>query len=164
MAKLTAERLREVAVYDPITGEFRWRVKWCRKVHAGDLTGCLAKTGYLVIRIDGELHLAHRLAWLYMTGRWPAGQVDHRDLKRTNNAWSNLREATHGQNVQNSGVRKNNIHGVKGISLDRRSNRWVARVMVDRKMHWIGSDADPVVAKSMYDEAISRLHGEFARV
>ena len=70
---LTQERLREVLDYNPETGEFRWRARkgvpfWIRP---GMLAGGNYGRGYRGITIDGRLYPTHRLAWLWMTGRWP---------------------------------------------------------------------------------------------
>lgn len=53
-----------------------------------------------MIGIDGKRYLAHRLAWFYVTGYWPE-LIDHVDGNRSNNAWSNLREANKLINQQN---------------------------------------------------------------
>lgn len=77
---LTAERLRELLSYDPITGVFRWRMRRSN-VKAGDEAGRLLtvrgsfKSGdakvYRYIRIDGAEYMSHRLAWFYVNGSWP---------------------------------------------------------------------------------------------
>lgn len=90
---LTAERLREVLEYDPAIGVFRWLIKPCGQISIGDIAGCRHGEGYVQIRVIGRIYLAHRLAWLYMTGEWPISLIDHRNLDRSDNRWSNLREA-----------------------------------------------------------------------
>jgi hypothetical protein len=74
--KLTAERLRELLHYDLQTGVFTWKVSSGRAV-VGDLAGRLTKTGHRYIGVNGQLHLASRLAWLYTRGEWPTGRLRH---------------------------------------------------------------------------------------
>ena len=94
---LTQKRLCEVLNYDPATGVFTW-TKGRRK---GKVSGTSHdERGLLKVAIDGERHLLHRLAWLWMMGtmcRWSVEHVngDHRD-----NRWSNLREGDRGQKRQ----------------------------------------------------------------
>lgn len=106
---LTAARLREVLSYDPETGAFAWREARGR-VKSGDRAGTQHAKGYWQIGIDGRYYLAHRLAWLYVHGVWPADEVDHKHRVRDDNRIGELREATHAQNHQNrgsdTGVRK----------------------------------------------------------
>ena len=99
---LTAEWLRAVLDYDPKTGLFHWRIdRGGRKARIGALAGSFDATGYIQIMIDGKNYKAHRLAWLYVTGNWPIGDIDHLNGERANNRWSNLREATKSINQQN---------------------------------------------------------------
>src|SRR5262245_26632184 len=89
--EITAERLREVLSYDLETGWFRWRVS---PKHSGIRIGRIAgqcDCGYWRIEIDGKAYLAHRLAWLYVTGKFPDQQIDHVNGDGTYNAWCNLR-------------------------------------------------------------------------
>src|SRR5215467_8628570 len=104
MGEIDATRVREVLDYDFETGRFTWRVKRTR-VTVGDLAGCL-DAGRYKIRISGRNYWAHRLAFLWMTGEWPQGEVDHKNGNPTDNRWSNLRDATRPQNQHNRGVRK----------------------------------------------------------
>jgi hypothetical protein len=163
-ATLTAERLRDLLDYDPETGAFRWR-KAPRGRKSGDIAGSVSKVhGYREIGLDERLHLAHRLAWLYVHGRWPAHHIDHRDSNPTNNAIVNLREATHAENLHNRGKSCNNSSGFKGVSLDSSRHKWRAEIMKDRKRVFLGRFADKETAAAAYASAAGRLHGEFARV
>jgi hypothetical protein len=48
---------------------------------------------YRYITIDGECYRADHLAWLYMTGTWPPGEIEHIDGDNSNDRWANLRLA-----------------------------------------------------------------------
>src|SRR5262245_46971759 len=127
--KLTADRLRELLEYDPETGLWRWLQRVNPRCKTGWFAGTLmspkgSNTSYFLIGVDRRHYLAHRLAFLYMTGEWPSGELDHRDLDGTNNRWANLREATRAQNAANMALR--NSAGLKGII--RRKDRWQARI------------------------------------
>jgi hypothetical protein len=67
--------------------------------------------------------------------------IDHIDNCKTNNNLSNLRWATSQENNINIGIRKNNISGIKGVSYDKRSNKWRARIKIDGINIHIGSYA-----------------------
>ena len=98
----TADRLRSLLHYNEDTGVFTWLVSIGHAVSAGDVAGTAHAEGYVVIGVDGHSYLAHRLAWLYMTGEWPKGKLDHKDRVRNHNWWSNIRLATNAQNSINS--------------------------------------------------------------
>lgn len=122
-SEITTDRLRQVLRYEPEVGTFTWLVTTKRR-KAGDLAGSTNVSGYLTIRVDGVLYLAHRLAWLYMTGEWPEALIDHINRARSDNRWVNLRTATHKVNANN---RVNNA-GNGGVYKDRgrfRAIRWV---------------------------------------
>ena len=74
MANLTHSRLREVLFYDQLTGLFQHLIDRGSAKTGTIISGTPNKSGYLQIGIDGELFYAHRLAWFYMTGRWPNDQ------------------------------------------------------------------------------------------
>ena len=52
----------------------------------------LKDDGHRYVTLDGVEYLASHLAFLYMTGAPPKGQVEHIDGDTTNNAWANLRD------------------------------------------------------------------------
>jgi hypothetical protein len=108
--RLTARYLRTVLDYDSETGIFRWRERadvgrnWNAR-NAGKIAGCAdwRRGGASTISINKHDFAAARLAFLYMTGRWPKNETDHRDGCRSNDAWANLREATSRQNQERFG-------------------------------------------------------------
>lgn len=159
-AYLGVEKLKKLVHYDPETGEFTWLVDRGRAK-----AGTKAKRGrspYIELRIEGKLYLGHRLAWFYMTGEWPP-RVDHEDTNKRNNCWSNLREATHQQNLCNRGRNKNNTTGYKGVYL-LEPGKYKASIKENGKSKHIGIFDSPVAAHQAYSAAALRLHGEFARV
>ena len=85
--------------YDPETGVFTWLADRAHNALAGCIAGSRLSSGYCQIKVGGPLFYTHRLAFLYMTGRWPSAEIDHIDHNRGNNAWGNLREATRSQNL-----------------------------------------------------------------
>ena len=129
---LTSVRLHEVLQYFPKTGKFSRRVP-AANAAAGARFGCPAKNKYLRGRVDGALYYSHRLAWLYMTGSWPIGDVDHIDGDRANNAWENLRESSRAQNCQNIERASISSSGVKNVYFDRPSSRWQVKIMRNYK-------------------------------
>src|SRR5579859_6535927 len=124
---MTQDELKTLLHYDPITGLFTWLIEpQFGQSRIGKVAGSLSH-GYIQIKIFGEIYLAHRLAFLYMLGRWPKIKTDHRDLNRSNNAWGNLREADNKQNGQNKLARVDSQTGYKGVKL-LPSGRYQARI------------------------------------
>lgn len=168
---ITQERLRELLDYDPETGLFVWLQRdeiagsdkiWNKK-HAGKTAGYLSGLGYRPIKIDGHKYLAHRLAWLYVNGRWPAAFIDHINGNRADNRIANLREATQSQNQQNRGLTKHNTSGRKGVSWRRDIRKWSAQIAVSSKQIFLGYFTCPDAAAAAYEAAARKYHGEFAR-
>jgi hypothetical protein len=159
---LTQARLKEVLRYDPETGVFVWLAKrGCRA--AGNKAGSLDPIGYLYIRVDGEIYGAHRLAWLYAHGVLPA-RMDHCNLVRSDNRLANLRPCTHAQNIRNARKHRDNRSGHKGVTLERKTGKWLARICVDYRILHLGTFVTAEEAAAAYDAAALRHHGEFARI
>lgn len=156
---LTQKMLKDRLSYNWETGEFHWKSRHCNAIHTGDLAG-MTQLGYRVIRLYGVRYPAHRLAWLYMTGRWPLVLIDHKDRDRLNNRWVNLREATHQQNQQNRGASKRNKFGIKGVYKYRTGYR--AHIRAEGKMKSLGTFKTPEEAGRAYQKAAQLYHGEFA--
>jgi hypothetical protein len=136
--QLTAEQLKKFLAYDAATGLFTWTTITTNRVKAGQSAGYVQKRGYIAIGLMGRTWLAHRLAWLYVTGTLPHGQVDHINRNRTDNRFANLRLATNAQNQHNASMRKNNRSGVHGVSWDQKSGKWLAKICINRRQKFLG--------------------------
>lgn len=162
---VTAARLREVLIYDPLTGVFTWRVTCNARAAAGSVAGCPGgenRTGRIRIRVDGTLYLAHRLAFLYMTGSIPSGGIDHEDRDHQNNRWLNLRPATGSQNNANASLQKNNSSGVKGVRWVQRLRKYHARIAWHGREIHLGYFSTMESAVEFRRLAAELLFGEFA--
>ena len=95
---MTVKRLRKVLSYAPTTGIFRWKVSAGSRAPGGAIAGAKNGRGYHQIRIGGRPYSASRLAWLYMTGKWPNSEISYINGKPSDTRWANLREATSSQN------------------------------------------------------------------
>jgi hypothetical protein len=115
-------RMYDLMNYDPETGLFTWLVSR-GAVRAGDVAGCIhIQSGYIYITIDGKQHLAARLAYLFMTGRFPQPTVDHKNQNRADNRWVNLREADFQQQRINQGDRAKNASRAAIEKVDGKAN------------------------------------------
>lgn len=154
---ITSDRLRDLLNYDRGTGVLTWRVRRGGCVNAEDVAGRIHHTGYIAVCVDGRMYLAHRLAWLYVTGEWPVDQVEHRNGIRSDNRWDNLRAATNAENGQNrQGAHVNNKSGMLGVSPSR--GLWRATINVDGKQKYLGRFSTPEDAHAAYLKAKSVLH------
>lgn len=149
---ITAERLRELLAYDPLTGLFVWKVIRAPKYKPGDVAGTPHKDGYVHITVDGSKYLAHRLAFLAVTGSMPPQEVDHINGIRNDNRWMNLRATSHQENMQNRrGARRDNTSGYQGVKLTD-NGRWQARAFVNGKHVHLGTFEDREIAAKIASE------------
>lgn len=160
---ITHERLRELLSYDSQTGVFTWNGRSGRGLHDRNKPGCVAGSmnskGYVTIKVDNQTHKAHRLAWFYVHGAWPAHQIDHKDTTRHHNWIDNLREATGGQNAQNQRrPHRNNKSGYLGVSWDAGKDKWVPTIYVNGRNKRLGAFETPEEAHRVYVSAKQALH------
>lgn len=160
---LSAERLRALLDYNPETGIFTW--KTCRgggSPEVGEIAGTKGDQGYQCILIRPYRYKAHRLAWLYVHGKWPAGQIDHKDGVPDHNWIANLRLATISQNCSNRIVSASS--GLKGAYYHKHSRIWYSSIGKNGKQIHLGTYDTAEEAHAAYVKAANKLFGEFARI
>lgn len=157
---LSQERLRELLSYDPETGIFTWRVDRGANRCAGKVAGGLNEDGYVIIEINGRSYGAHRLAWLYMKGCWPAQLIDHEDGIRARNVFSNLRDSNRRHNGENQRKAHTGKKSGKLLGTYRRKphHRWCAMIRVHGVLRRLGMFDTEQEAHNAYVEAKRELH------
>ena len=165
MTEIMQAELRRLLSYDPATGIFKWVSHPSERSRAkiGSEAGWLENSGYRRICLHGKAYQAHRLAWLYMTGEWPIDQIDHRNMNKADNRWSNLRIASNSQNQANRPATRRSSSGFKGVYWHSRRKRWHASISVDGRLIHLGYRDTQDEAASLYAAAAQKFFGEFAR-
>lgn len=160
MSTITAEELRERLHYDPETGLFTRRFA-VRGHRVGSLAGSPNNKDYIVIRVHSKSYAAHRLAFLYMTGEFPSGQVDHINGIRQDNAFSNLRDVTGKVNAQNvrKATARNKTSGLLGVHrVYHYKKPFRATIRVNKKVIDLGLFDTAEEGHAAYVEAKRKYH------
>lgn len=155
------EDLEKMFEYSIVTGELRAKGTIHRP--AGTLIGAVNVHGYLTHTVDYQMFFVHRIIWKLVTGDDPCEmQIDHKDGNGLNNAWHNLRLATHNNNIHNQKMHRDNSVGYKGV---RRlpSGRFQARLYQKGVEYNLGCYATAEEASAAYRAKELELRGEFAR-
>ena len=94
----------------------------------------------------------------------PKIEVDHIDGDGLNNTRNNLRIATRTQNLANQQKRENTSSKFKGVSLDRRRNKWQSNIRMNGKRKWLGQFNNELDAAKCYNVAAIEFFGDFAKL
>lgn len=140
---ISQAELKKKFRYNPKTGEFS-------RLGLGPMKVGHIKNGYLRINISKVSYSAHRLAWLYVYGEYPEGDIDHINHDRTDNRIANLRVTTRSANMMNASKSKANTSGFTGVTWDKVNCKWVAQYMKNGKCNKLGrfdSMLDAVAAR-----------------
>lgn len=122
--------------------------------------------GYInvTLSLSGRVYqvLLHRLKFYLANGWWP-DRVDHRNLDRRDNRLSNLRAATHSQNMQNVSRPPGKLP--RGVCFVRhaKARPYNARPHVGGKAKSLGYYATPEEASEVVERTLREVHGEFYR-
>lgn len=154
---LTQNRLKEVLDYSPDTGVFKRRLKQTG-VRQGSVSGSLSKEGYLVTSVDGKIYKCHRLAWLYMTSTWPAGQIDHLNGNRSDNRFANLRDVSQLDNVQNQRNAQRSNKSTRVLGTFKNGSGFAARIAHNGTKIYLGTFRTIDEASAAYIAAKRLLH------
>lgn len=158
---LTQKELKEILNYNPETGDFYWKISPKYDVKVGDKAGN-EHNGYQRVTIFGKKYLTHRLAWLYVYGEFPKGDLDHIDNDRGNCRINNLRIANKATNGFNRKKQINNKSGVKGVYWSTAAKKWAVKIGINNKKIYLGVWDDLEFAELVAQEARAKYHGEYA--
>jgi len=157
------EEIKKFLRYDPETGIFTRARTSSPNAQKGMKAGYPCGRGYIRIMINNRKYLAHRLAWVYMTGEDPGNfEVDHINRNKSDNRFENLRLVSDQANSINCGMRRHNTSGVRGVYWDKQMNKWGAQIRNKGKKIHLGYHVDLDEAKAAYDKAALEIHGEYA--
>lgn len=148
--------LKRELFYNPDTGIFT-RLRTHRNVRAGDIAGC-DNGGYLRIRVGSRKYYSHRVAWFYMTGAWPDGEIDHINGDKADNRWSNLRVVDRCTNMQNQwrAHKRNKSTGLLGAYVV--NGQFIASITANGKQRYLGTFQSAQEAHMAYLQAKQKLH------
>lgn len=177
----SVDGIRQLMSYDPETGRLFWKERgpewfvgtpqspsklaawWNIRFAGKEAFTPTNSRGYHTAAIFSNMLLAHRVAWAIHYGAWPEAFLDHINGDRADNRIANLRQATAAENGRNRGPQKNSVTGIKGVGWCKKSQKWRARVIYQRKQHVVGYFDDISEAADAYAVAVKQYHGEFAR-
>lgn len=147
---------RDCLRYERETGFLYWKRHPWTKTKNGKRTDIQASLGYRTVCCKGRQYAAHRVAWLLETGTMPQA-VDHINGIRSDNRWTNLREADYALNAQNlRSAKKGNIAGLLGVR--QRGNKFSAEIYAGSFRLNLGSHATAQEAHKAYVQAKRVLH------
>jgi hypothetical protein len=152
--KLTQKMLKEILRYDPDSGLFYWKVSLNKKIKRDEVAGCLHSSGYIYIAIYKKLYLAHRLAYIYMTGKWPIKQIDHINGNRSDNRFINLRDSSNSENHQN----RKNTAILMGAHWVAKEKKYVSSITVNYHKIHLGTFSTAKDAHMAYCKAKKKYH------
>lgn len=161
---ITPELLHELFEYRD--GQLYWKVSRQRVQRDRGPAGAIVKRGrghgYVRIGINKNIYYAHRLIWMLHKGYMPAC-IDHVNGIRHDNRIENLREVTPQENSFNAKTKCTNTSGVKGVSWDRKNQKWQTYITFNGKQTGLGRFSDIEEAEAVVRAARAKYHGEFAR-
>ena len=168
-ARSTPDELITLLDYCAETGVLKWKFReglvnqYFNTRFAGKVAGSV-HGAYFTIHFAGINYCSHRVIWKIMTGKDPDGSIDHIDGNGYNNAWANLRDVTHNQNMWNSKLFENNTSGYRGVSFIKAHGRWRAAICAGGKKQHLGYFKSPELAHAAFKDATFKMRDEYARV
>lgn len=143
------------AIVDDSDYEELMRWKWCYR------SGYALRSEHVCMRDGKQIQktiLMHRVI-----NKTPeALETDHINGNTLDNRKSNLRNATHAQNLRNQRQRNRNKSGFKGVSFEKRRSLWRAVISFEGKYMHIGYYETARAASDAYKKAAAEYFGEFA--
>lgn len=135
-------------------------------VTAHSPVGYVDSLGYLSTEISNKHFRVHRIIYqmIHELDTIPSDlEVDHIDLNPLNNTPENLRLCEPRENSRNRALHRDSRSGYKGVSFDKKANKWRSRIRFNYKLISLGSYMSKEEAHLAYQEASKKYHGEFGR-
>lgn len=161
--EITREIVHKLFDYDPDTGELKWKYRsdQTRGSFNQLYAGKLVQTTNRHVQIYHVNYPIANICWLHYYGEPVPEMIDHIDTDGMNNKPNNWRAATRSQNNANQKMRKDNISGIKGITINKYGS-FVARVQhqgIEYGKTFKDIDQAIIWRQITYE----KLFGEFAR-
>ena len=150
---MSVEFIKQHFSYNPETGKVFF-------LSSGKECGWI-DDGYVRVCKFNRFFYAHKIAFAIMIGVIP-DIVDHKDLNRSNNKWSNLRAADYSGNASNCNIRSSNKLKVKGVSWSKSNNCYRMDIQF-KKIKYYSYHLTIEEAAEAYRVKSAELHGEFGR-
>jgi hypothetical protein len=160
---ITQQQVKDL--FDYSDGVLMWKNKpaCSRRFDGSNEAGTVTTGGYKKVVIGGKKHYVHRLIFLMHNGYLP-DLIDHADGNSSNNKIENLREADKSKNAANSKLSILSTSGHRGVTKASRSDKWYARVQINKKSIHLGTFDDFEFACFVADEARRLYFGKHSRI
>jgi len=145
---LEKDLLHELFDYD--NGQLIWKINRRGNKVKGNVAGYKTPYGYVAIRINKKLYLAHRLIYIYFKGSTNGKYIDHINRNPNDNRIENLRLVTQQENSFNSNA--------KGYTWDKKSEKWKTQISVNRKNVYVETFDTELEAREAYLKAKEIYH------
>jgi hypothetical protein len=131
---ITQQELKSLLHYDPVTGVFTWLPRQSKSFNtqkAGKEAGTIKVQGRHECRrinVGGKLYYAHRLAWLYVHGKFPDDEIDHINGNALDNRMINMRDVSKVENCRNMPHRSASNSKLLGVTWNNQYSMWKVQI------------------------------------
>lgn len=129
-----------------LISQFKWYTVRCGNVW------------YASTKINEKTTYMHRLLLLPQNNE----QIDHINRNGLDNRRCNLRLATKSENQANRNKTPNISSQFKGVSWNKKRNKWEASITVNYRKMFLGYFSDEIGAAKIYDMAAIKYFGNYA--
>jgi hypothetical protein len=162
-------QLLQLTVWLPIKGYDNYEVSICGSIRSSKTKRILKPyifNGYFAINLyQRNIRKMHKIHSLVVKTFIPnignKKWIDHIDNDKLNNTISNLRWCSSQENNHNRSLSKNNTSSIKGVSWNKRFNKWEVYIMFNYKRIHIGLFTNLEDAKIARQNKAKELYGDF---
>lgn len=141
-----------------LSNGIRWKIRNSRKLKIGCPAGGKNGNGYYMTQVNGVRILNHRIIYSIHNNYELSNNeiVDHIDRNIHNNNPNNLRLSNKILNGRNKIKVKNCYSEYKGVSYNKRKNKWTSSMKINGVAIWLGYHDSEVEAALAYNNYIQR--------